>query len=97
MILSFEDGETADIYNGINSKRARKRLPSILLTKAQMKLDMINRAIKLDDLKTPPNNNLEKLKGNLAGKYSIRINGQYRIIFEWSAQNASQVKIVDYH
>jgi len=70
-----------------------------LWKKAQMKLDMLNRAHKLEDLKIPPNNKLEKLGRNLAGKYSIRINDQYRIVFRWEGEerNASEVQIIDYH
>ena len=99
MIYSFADEETADIYHGISSKRTRKRLSTALFEKAQMKLDMINRAHLLEDLRIPPNNKLEKLKGDLAGKYSIRINDQYRIVFIWDAnsRSASEVKIIDYH
>lgn len=62
-----------------------------------MKLDMINRAQKLDDLRIPPNNKLEKLRGDLGGKYSIRINDQYRIIFNWTEQGVAEVQITDYH
>ena len=99
MILSFADQETADIYNGIDSKKARKRLSNVLWEKAQMKLDMLNKAIKLEDLKAPPNNKLEKLERALAGKHSIRINDQYRIVFKWEQDKlgASEVKITDYH
>ncbi len=62
-----------------------------------MKLDMINRAKKLDDLRVPPNNKLEKLSGDLRGHYSIRINEQYRIVFKWTEQGIAEVKITDYH
>lgn len=99
VIINFGDEETKDIYNGVSSKRARKRLDTVLWKKAQMKLDMINRAYKLDDLKVPPNNKLEKLQKNLAGKHSIRINDQWRIVFVWSHEQkgASEVTIMDYH
>ncbi len=99
LIISFADEETENIYNGINSKKARKRLHTTLWNNAQKKLDMLNRAYKLDDLKIPPNNRLEKLERDLAGKYSIRINDQWRIIFRWeeSKRGVSEVKIVDYH
>jgi toxin HigB-1 len=99
VILSFGDEETKDIYNGVNSKRARKKLDSTLWKKAQMKLDMIHKAYRLDDLKVPPNNKLEKLQKNLAGKYSIRINDQWRIVFSWDhdKKSASDVTIMDYH
>ena len=99
MIESFADKETEDIFNGINSKKARKRLSVILWEKAQSKLDMLNRAYQFDDLKRPPNNRLEKLQGDLSGKYSVRINNQYRIIFRWNEASHSvlEVEIIDYH
>jgi proteic killer suppression protein len=97
VILSFADEETRHIYNGLNSKKARQRLSRVLWDKAQMKLDMVNRAVKLDDLRVPPNNKLEKLMGDLSGKHSIRINDRYRIVFTWEEKGAAQVKIVDYH
>ncbi|MGC1877814.1 MAG: type II toxin-antitoxin system RelE/ParE family toxin [Rhabdochlamydiaceae bacterium] len=99
MIISFADQGTEDIYNGVSSKRARNKLNPVLWEKAQTKLDMINRAHRLDDLKIPPNNKLEKLERDLAGKHSIRINDQYRIIFKWDSdtRGALEVKITDYH
>lgn len=99
MIISFADEETGDIYNGVNSKRARRRLNSILWEKARVKLDMLNRAYRLNDLKIPPNNKLEKLEGALIGKYSIRINDQYRVVFKWdeNRRGTLEVKITDYH
>lgn len=97
MIQSFADAETEDIYNGLNSKRARKRLDPIFYEIARRKLDMMEAAMDLIDLKIPPANRLEMLKGNLKGKYSIRINDQYRIVFAWGVQGPEQVKITDYH
>ncbi len=99
MILSFSDQGTEDIYNGINSRKARLKLNQNLWEKAQTKLDMLNRAYRLEDLKVPPNNRLEKLTGDLMGKYSIRINDQYRIVFSWDSDNraVAEVEIVDYH
>ncbi|MEI6243342.1 MAG: type II toxin-antitoxin system RelE/ParE family toxin [Chlamydiota bacterium] len=99
MIISFADQETTDIFNGVNSKSARKKLHPILWEKAQTKLDMLKTAYRLDDLKIPPNNKLEKLQRDLAGKHSIRINDQYRIIFKWDPdrRGVSEVKITDYH
>jgi proteic killer suppression protein len=99
LIISFSDQETADIFNGVTSKKARKKLHPILWEKAQAKLDMLNRAFCLDDLKIPPNNKLEKLQRHLIGKYSIRINDQYRIIFQWDTKRRGvlDVKITDYH
>lgn len=99
MIITFADDETEDIFNGVNSKKARKRLIPVLWEKAQTKLDMVNKAYRLDDLRIPPNNRLEKLERNLIGYHSIRINDQYRIIFKWDSdmRGASEVKITDYH
>jgi toxin HigB-1 len=99
VILSFADEETQDIYNGVSSKKARKRLSPVLWEKAQTKLDMLDHAITLDDLRIPPSNRLEKLHGNLIGRYSIRINDQWRIVFKWEGekQGASSVTIIDYH
>ena len=92
MIISFSDEGTQDIYNGVNSKKARQKLQPVLWEKAQTKLDMLNRAYRLDDLRIPPNNRLEKLKGELEGKFSIRINDQYRIIFRWDADKLGVFK-----
>jgi len=58
---------------------------------------MINNSINIQDLKIPPANRLEKLKGNLKGYYSIRVNEKYRIIFQWNSPNATKVKLIDYH
>ncbi|MBI3211074.1 MAG: type II toxin-antitoxin system RelE/ParE family toxin [Simkania negevensis] len=99
MIISFADRETSDIYHGVKSPKARKTLDPILWKVAHRKLDMLNRAKKIEDLRIPPSNKLEKLTGDLVGKYSIRINDQWRIIFRWEPDSAgaSEVKIVDYH
>ena len=64
---------------------------------ARRKLDMVNAAHALDDLKVPPGNRLEGLKGNLAGKHSIRINDQWRVVFRWQDGAAHEVRIADYH
>ncbi len=96
VIISFGDKTTEGIYNGVNSKAAGK-IPGAILPVAQRKLDMLNAAYELYDLKIPPSNRLEKLKGNLSGSYSIRINERYRIVFAWSAHNAHNVIITDYH
>lgn len=97
MIQSFADEATADIFNGINSKCTRKKLDLALHRAASRKLDMLNAAIDLNDLKVPPANRLEALKGKLKGKYSIRINDQYRLIFNWGIRGPEQVEIIDYH
>jgi proteic killer suppression protein len=97
MIASFADHGTKDIYNGDDTKAARKTLPKQLWSIAARKLDMLNGAHILQDLKVPPNNKLEKLKKEYAGKYSIRINDQYRVIFAFDSGTASDVEIKDYH
>ena len=96
MIISFGDKVTADVFNGISNSRVR-RLPHQIVEYAVMKLDILNSAHNIDDLRSPPGNRLEQLSGNLRGFYSIRINNQWRIIFRWDANNAYDVRIVDYH
>jgi toxin HigB-1 len=95
-ISSFADDPTEDIYNGVDSRKARKILKGIWSV-AVRTLDMVNAAHDVLDLKAPPGNRLEKLKGDLAGKYSIRVNDQYRIVFAFANGNASEVQITDYH
>lgn len=97
MIQSFGDEGTKDIYDGNNTKRARKKLDSSLHEVACRKLDMIDVAHNLNDLKVPPSNHLETLKGKLKNYYSIRINDQYRIIFSWGPRGPESVEIIDYH
>lgn len=97
MIKSFADDASRDIFDGVNSKRSRKILDSKLLPIARRKLDMIDVAITLNDLKIPPANHLELLNGNLKGKHSVRINDQYRIVFRWTNQGVEDVEIIDYH
>lgn len=93
MIKSFKDSETEKIYNLTRSRR----LPSDIQQIALRKLRMINNAQTINDLRVPPANRLEKLVGSRAGQYSIRINDQWRICFDWQADNAYNVEIVDYH
>ena len=93
MIKSFAEKESEKIWNGIRSGK----LPSDIQQVARRKLRMLNNAQDLNDLRVPPANHLEKLSGELAGYYSIRINQQWRITFNWKGNNASNVKIVDYH
>jgi proteic killer suppression protein len=93
MIVSFKDKETEKIWNGIVSKK----LPREIQDTARRKLRMINNSIDLNDLRIPPANRLEKLKGNLKEFNSIRINNQWRIIFKWDNGNALEVEIIDYH
>ena len=96
MLKSFADKTTRDIYDGVNSRRARK-LPRELHDKARRLLDQINAAPTLDMLRIPPSNRLEKLKGDWAGFWSLRINDQWRIVFRWQGQDAMDVQVTDYH
>ncbi|WP_299409496.1 type II toxin-antitoxin system RelE/ParE family toxin [Acaryochloris sp. IP29b_bin.148] len=93
MIRSFKDKETQKIFD---RQRSRK-LPSDIQQTALRKLRMLNRADTLQDLRVPPANRLEQLKGNREGQHSIRINDQWRICFKWRDGNAFDVEIVDYH
>jgi proteic killer suppression protein len=93
VVKSFGDKETEKIWNGIQSKK----LPSEIQNVARRKLRMINNAQTVIDLRIPPANHLEKLSGNFAGFYSIRINNQWRIIFNWENDNAYELQIIDYH
>ena len=96
--MRFAHPGTRDIFDGNDTKAARSTLPRELWERARRKLDMLNAAISLDDLRIPPANRLEKLKGRLAGYHSIRINDQYRIVFRWEdGKGASEVRITDYH
>lgn len=96
MIITFGDRTTSDLYHGISSARVR-RLPSQILESALYKLDILNAAHSLDDLRSPPGNRLETLRGDFAGFHSIRINSQWRIVFKWEASTAHEVQIIDYH
>jgi toxin HigB-1 len=93
MIRTFKDRETEKIFN----REFSKKIPSDIQEIALRKLRMLNRSMNLNDLKVPPANRLEKLKGNRAGQYSIRINDQWRICFDWHQNESFKVEIVDYH
>jgi proteic killer suppression protein len=96
MILNFANKTTEDIYNGLDSKPAR-RIPQVVWKIAVRKLDMLNAAHDRRDLRIPPANRLEALKGDWAGHHSIRVNDQYRIVFKWTEGNAKDVQITNYH
>jgi proteic killer suppression protein len=96
MIVSFGDGTSADLFHGVESARVR-RLPVEVRKVGPRKLDLVNAAAKLDDLKAPPGNRLEALKGDWAGYYSIRINDQWRVVFRWKDGAAHEVMVMDYH
>ena len=93
MISSFADKDTEKLY--ITGKS--KRYPSTIIKTALRKLDYLNKVKALSDLEAPPGNRLEILKGDLKGKYSIRVNDQFRIVFRFSDGEASEVEVVDYH
>jgi toxin HigB-1 len=93
MIRCFADPETELIWSG----RRSRRLPTDIQVVALRKLRLLNQAKVLGDLKVPPGNRLETLKGNRAGQHSVRINDQWRICFVWTEGGPSDVEIVDYH
>jgi proteic killer suppression protein len=93
MIRSFADREVELIWNGV----ASRRLPGDIQAVARRKLRMLNNAMALDDLRIPPANRLEALRGDRRGQHSIRINDQWRVCFRWKDGDAHDVQIVDYH
>jgi proteic killer suppression protein len=97
MIQSFKSTGTEDIFNGENTKAARKICPSSIWKVAARKLDQVDSVSALSELRIPPNNKLEALSGDRKGQHSIRINDQYRICFVWTESGPDQVEIVDYH
>lgn len=97
MIRSFQNQGTEDIFDGKNSKAARKLCPQNIWKITARKLEPLDSARDLDDLKIPPGNRLEALSKNRDGQHSIRTNDQYRVCFEWNTGNADNVEIVDYH
>lgn len=96
MIVSFGDKTTADIFHGRDTKAARK-VARQLWERVRGKLDLMNAATSLEDLRVPPSNQLEKLRRDLQGLYSIRINDQYRLLFRFEAGNCHDIKCTDYH
>lgn len=94
MILSFVDARAEAIFNG---HLPGKGFPAELVRSARRKLVMLDAAQSLQDLRSPPGNRLEALKGDRAGQHSIRINDQFRICFVWALNGAEDVEIVDYH
>ncbi len=93
MINSFADKSTEDLFN----RKFVRHLPPTIQRLTYRKLLLIDGAERIDDLRKPPGNRLEKLSGDLTGKYSIRINDQWRIIFRWKENNAYEVEVTDYH
>jgi toxin HigB-1 len=95
--MTFRDRGTEDIFNGVDSKAARKTCPQEVVSRARAKLFILDDAESLEDLLSPPGNRLEGLKGDRKGQHSIRINDQYRICFRWTENEPRDVEIVDYH
>lgn len=93
MILSLACQETERIFHG---QRSRK-LPNDIQSRARRKLMQLQNAQTLNDMRIPPSNRLETLSGDLAGYWSVRINQQWRLVFQWEDGNASEVQIIDYH
>ncbi len=96
MIVSFDDRATEDLYHGVASARAR-RFPRDIIAAALRKLDMLDAAATLADLKAPPGNMLEALQGDSKGLHSVRVNRQWRIVFRWDGGDALDVRLADYH
>ena len=96
MLRTFRDDTTRDIFDGTNTK-AYRRVPLDIHPVAHRKLDLLNGAAILGDLRVPPGNRLEDLKGDLKGFHSIRVNDQWRIVFRWVDNGADDVQIQDYH
>lgn len=96
MIASFGDKSTEAVFHGQPAPLIR-RFPADMVRIAVRKLDMLNAARALGDLRSPPGNRLELLRGDLAGFYSIRVNDQWRLVFRWVGTDAHSVRLVDYH
>jgi proteic killer suppression protein len=97
MIQSFTDQGTQDVFDRKNSKRAAKACPADFWSVARRKLDQLNQAEVLEDLRVPPANRLEALKRDRKRQHSIRINDQFRVCFRWTKLGPEDVEIVDYH
>jgi toxin HigB-1 len=93
MILTFGSRDTEKVWNG----ERIKRIPTEIQQIGRRKLRMLNNSQNIADLRIPPSNRLEKLSGKLKDFYSIRINDQWRIVFKWESNHASEVEIIDYH
>ena len=97
MIRTFRDPGSRDVFHNTRSKAAAKTCPPELWRVAERKLDQLNQAEELRDLRAPPGNRLEALTRERTGQHSIRINDQYRICFRWTDAGPEDVEIVDYH
>ena len=97
MIRSFKDSGTEDIFNGVNTRAARRACPEASWKTAARRLDQLDSVISLGELRIPPGNKLEALSGDRKGQHSSRINDRYRICFVWTDVGPEHVEIVDYH
>ncbi len=97
MIRTFADLATEDLFNGLDSRRARRACPLAQWSVVTRKLTQLNRVRELRELAVPPGNRLEALRGARRGQHSIRINDQYRICFRWENGYADDVEVTDYH
>ena len=97
MIRPFETNGTEDIFNGRNTKDARKTCPRDLWRVAARKLEQLDSAERLEELRIPPGNKLEALSGRRKGLHSIRVNEQFRVCFAWTDEGPTHVEILDYH
>ena len=96
MILSFGDEATEDLFHGRPTRRARRLHPDLRRV-ALRRLDMLNAAHRLEDLRSPPGNRLEALRGDRRGSQSIRVTGQWRLVFRWTPSGPEHVTLVDHH
>jgi proteic killer suppression protein len=96
VIVSFADRATEALYHGETTGQVR-RFPADIRASALRKLDMLDAAHTLLDLRSPPGSRLEALRGNLAGRHSIRVNDQWRIVFRWTDAGPEEVRLTDYH
>jgi proteic killer suppression protein len=97
MIRSFHNAGTEDVFNGRNTRLARRVCPQVVWRVARRKLDQLDTVDALNDLRIPPGNRLEALSGDRQGQHSVRINEQYRICFVWTSQGPERAEIADYH
>ena len=97
MIVSFKDKGTGDVFNGEDTRAARRTCPEAIWKVAGRKLDLLDAVANINELRIPPHNRLEALSGGRKGQHSIRINDQYRICFVWTDYGPDHVEIVDYH
>lgn len=96
MIASFGDRATEDLFHGRPTARAL-RIPRAVAEAAVIKMDSLDAAASVLDLRSPPGNRLEALRGDLKGSWAIRVNDQWRLVFRWERNNAHHVRLVDYH